>query len=109
MDTTRDALKLIANNLDKKVLLMSVAEEATELAQAAIKLSRFYDGTNPTGNDILDLIYDLREEYTDLVIAIQAYNNTTKIDNSIELDIDIYHDKIARWASRLIQSEKEKA
>jgi hypothetical protein len=37
-------------------LLAGVAEEAAELAQAALKLRRAYDGTNPTPKPINEAI-----------------------------------------------------
>lgn len=52
--------------LGEPELLAQLAEEAAELAQAALKLRRALDGTNPTPISINRCREALAEEYTDV-------------------------------------------
>lgn len=71
--------KCVLDYLPREKILAQLAEEASELAQAALKLRRALDGTNPTP---------------------YFYNARTKIE-SIELK------KLDRWLSRLKEAENE--
>lgn len=48
--------KKISDILPKTEILAQLAEEASELAQAALKLRRALDGTNPTPKSVADYI-----------------------------------------------------
>lgn len=77
-------------------ILEQLAEEASELAQSALKLARIYRDENPTPVKSNDAIKSLQEEYTDVLLAANAAG--------IVENTDIYHYKIARWAHRIRQS-----
>ena len=80
-------------------LLAGLAEECAELAQAALKLRRAYDGTNPTPVS-RDLCYErLLEEIADVELYLDqiAYNKT-----SVE---KIKAQKLERWKKRLVKQE----
>ena len=49
-----------------------MAEEASELAQAALKLRRALDGTNPTPKSVAECRNAFEEEYADVVNCIIA-------------------------------------
>ena len=49
-----------------------MAEEASELAQAALKLRRALDGTNPTPKSVAECQKAFEEEYADVVNCIIA-------------------------------------
>lgn len=59
--------KLMVSTIGEPAMLEQLAEEAAELAKAALKLARIERGENPTpitrGNAAMNLI----EEYTDVV------------------------------------------
>ena len=76
-------------------LLAGLAEEAAELAQAALKLRRCYDGTNPTPADP-DRQYEcLLEEIGDVELYIdQLYINRNVIE-------EYKAAKLERWKKRL--------
>lgn len=81
-------------------LLAGVAEEAAELAQAALKLRRVLDGTNPTPKSYVDALRDFEEEIADVQLYLDriAYNKT-----HVE---EVKKIKTERWATRLSNNNK---
>lgn len=81
-------------------LLAGVAEEAAELAQAALKLRRVIDGTNPTPKPKDEAIDDFEEEIADLLLYLDriAYNRKHVAE--------IKKIKAERWEQRLTQKNK---
>lgn len=79
--------------------LCALAEEATELAQAALKLRRVYDGTSPTPVHEEDAIDNVREEIADVWLIIKSLG----LDE--EPFVTIYREKmnnkLERWVKRL--------
>ena len=102
-NTTRDAREHITGKLPKEELLAQLAEEATELAHAALKLRRVLDGTNPTPVDHITAKSALIEEIADVTLLLQL----------LELGMDDYgpdikatmNYKLRRWAERLEAKE----
>lgn len=76
-------------------LLAGLAEEAAELAQAALKLRRCYDGTNPTLADPDRQYENLLEEIGDVGIYIDQLG----VNKQVIRDYKEY--KIERWKQRL--------
>ena len=76
-------------------LLAGLAEEATELAQAALKLRRVFDGTNPTPVTEVEATDRLYEEIADTALYLDMldYNHQT-----IE---QLKEEKLRRWEKRL--------
>ena len=66
-------LEFRASRLSEEELLCQIAEEASELAQAALKRRRAITQHNPTPTPPESALYDLYEEYGDLLNAINAY------------------------------------
>jgi NTP pyrophosphatase (non-canonical NTP hydrolase) len=81
-------------------LLAGVAEEAAELAQAALKLRRIYDGTNPTPKPIEEAIDAFEEEIADLQIYLD------RITYSRKHVADVKKIKEERWKTRLSNNNK---
>ena len=83
----------IRDYLPDAEILAQLAEEASELSQAALKLRRVIDGTNPTPKTREDALASLIEEYSDVVNCCR------------ELDIMqseiIVAEKKERWICRL--------
>ena len=100
-------LEYIAENLSDEDILCQIAEEAAELAQAALKLRRAITGTNPTPVSYEDAIYNLIEEYGDVVVAFMAYAKKSEIDTEVyELSNENIESKFYRWAQRIKEGKK---
>lgn len=74
-------------------VLEQLAEEAAELAQAALKLARIRRGENPTPVTFEEAIANLEEEYTDVVHVAMVYGLSPDFGMLIEKD--------DRWLNRL--------
>lgn len=74
-------------------VLAQLAEEAAELAQAALKLRRALDGKNPTPNTEEERRSALIEEYTDVIHCALVLD--------LEMDLDQIRKKTERWMKRL--------
>lgn len=80
-----------------------MAEEATELAHAALKLRRAYDGSNPTPKTKGEAIDNLLEEIGDVFLCLEVLGFT--VDPEVyRKDMDA---KLERWVRRLKESEKQ--
>lgn len=96
-------IEFIEAKLGRAELLAQLAEEATELAHAALKLRRAYDGTNPTPKTAEEALDGLKEEIADvelLLVLLDLYgysqgNECTKIMGK----------KLNRWVERLKAEE----
>ena len=99
-------LEYIAANLSDEDILCQIAEEAAELSKAALKLRRVLTGTNPTPVSYEDAIYNLIEEYGDVVGAFMAYAKKSEIDTEVyELSNENIESKFYRWAKRIKESK----
>ena len=86
-------IESISSRYETKTLLDQLAEEATELAHAALKASRIMRGENPTPVNIREAERKLVEEWTDLCLVADVMG--------LNLDEDIYDGKLNRWEHRL--------
>ena len=94
-----DDIDYIANNISELVVLMALAEEASELSKAAMKLARakgLLD--NPTPISVEQAEADLIEEYNDLLNCIDVLCEMSSL--AIE-DMDLRMRKCRRWAERI--------
>lgn len=88
-------MSVITDKIPVTELLAGLAEEATELAQAALKLRRCYDGTNPTPADP-DIQYEcFLEEIGD----VELYLDQLSINRQVIADYKAA--KLERWQKRL--------
>lgn len=83
----------ILNHLSTAALLEQLAEEASELSQAALKLARVYRGENPTPVSELQANAHLREEFTDVFLVADILG--------LPVDWDQICYKTRRWKERL--------
>ena len=83
----------ISGSLSRAALLEQMAEEAAELAQAALKTARILRKENPTPVTLEQSEDNLREEFTDLILCA----NVLKLFH----DPDILLRKYERWISRI--------
>lgn len=98
-------LQYIREELGVSELLAQLAEEAGELAHAALKLRRVYDGKNPTPVSVEDALDNLLEEIGDIDNCLEALEL-----NNPKYALRIYQSKtskIKRWAQRLKSKEKK--
>jgi hypothetical protein len=86
-------IETISSKYETKTLLDQLAEEATELAHAALKASRIMRGENPTPVTPHEAESMVIEEWTDLCLVADVIG--------LNLDEDIYDAKLKRWQSRL--------
>ena len=100
-----DDIDYIANNISELAVLMALAEEASELSKAAMKLARakgLLD--NPTPISVEQAEADLIEEHNDLLNCIDVLGEISSL--AIE-DMDLRMQKCHRWAER-IKRQKNK-
>lgn len=95
--------KKISDILPKTEILAQLAEEASELAQAALKLRRALDGTNPTPKSVEECKKAFEEEYADVVNCIIALD----LDDAVfDWMRKMQYEKEVRWLSRLEAKER---
>ena len=90
-------IDFIRSRVPETELLAQLAEEATELAHAALKLRRAIDGKNPTPVRLSEAWSGLLEEVADVQLCLQVVGvdvTPTAYQRAIEA-------KLERWANRL--------
>ena len=101
--------KKVSDILPETEILAQLAEEASELAQAALKLRRAMDGTNPTPKDVEECEMNLLEELADIKVAFTVYLADSKpcIKSRVSEEINKTAEiKLDRWLSRLEAKEQ---
>lgn len=84
---------MIIDEIGKAAALEQLAEECTELAQAALKYSRKLRGNNPTPKTIEELEADLTEEFTDVTVCAMCLK--------LCADYEVMFSKMKRWQERI--------
>lgn len=88
-------------------------EEASELAQAALKLRRALDGTNPTPKSVDECLENIQEEMADVFVCLTMFGKSAERDEILiynrymEKVVKIEDEKEARWLSRLEAKENK--
>lgn len=101
IDDWRPELNRIADKLGRAELLAQLAEEASELSQAALKLRRVLDGRNPTPVTEESAVLHLQEELTDVLLcAVTVGVGKTEVERFIRA-------KSARWSARVEGDEND--
>lgn len=90
-------LNYIDEHMTKASLYEMFAEEATELAQASLKMARILRGENPTPVDPIDAYMSIDEEWNDLYLVMRVLSLTTNY-------VSMKH-KADRWIERLKEKE----
>ena len=104
--------KKVSDILSKTEILAQLAEEASELAQAALKLRRALDGTNPTPKSVEGCLENIQEEMADVFVCLTIFCKSAERDGILiynrymEKVIKIEDEKEARWLSRLEAKEQ---
>lgn len=90
-------IEYIREQLSQEELLCQLAEEASELAHAALKLRRCIDGRNPTPVTETEAVKNLLEEVGDVLLCLKTLGFPTDFD---DYSGDI-NSKLKRWVERL--------
>ena len=98
MEMTEKYIDFITSRLSQGELLAQLAEECTELAKAALKLRRVYDGENPTPVSERQALDNLAEEIIDVHVCLSVMG-LAKVDSEGDKR---YEEKMKRWCSRLL-------
>ena len=94
-----ELLQWVIDCMPLNELLCQLAEEASELAQAALKLRRVYDRTNPTPVPKEDALKHLYEEIADVWLTLKVLGLDT--EPFIADYQERMMEKVCRWARRL--------
>ena len=95
--------KQIIDYLPQTELLAMLAEEAAELSQAALKLRRVLDGTNPTPVSYDEAKRSLVEEAADTMLCMRvlpALSDMREVDS-------VAAKKYVRWIQRLEERARD--
>lgn len=93
-------VETVCKYLGTPELLCQLAEEAAELAQAALKLRRVIDGTNWTPKTLVECQNALAEEIADVQGVLQALDfSAPLVDYGVVREFQTA--KMSRWAKRL--------
>lgn len=95
----------VIRSLGEPALLEQLAEECSELAQAALKLARLERGENPTPKAKIDCEAALMEEIADVHLCLGVISSHFGCYNKLD-DIEI--SKRERWAQRIREARGEK-
>ena len=85
-------------------LLVNLAEEAIELAHAALKLRRCGSKLNPTPIMPVEAEANLIEELADVRLCAEVLDRGSRVINQID---SIAASKLGRWAKRLEEVQNE--
>lgn len=95
-DEYGQAMEYVKRYVPRRARLEQVAEEATELAQAALKLIRAEGTDNPTPTSRTEAKKHFWEEVADINNAISAIGW-----KSPEIQMEMEEMKMIRWAERI--------
>lgn len=96
----------IRAHLDQPELLAQLAEEAAELAKAALKLRRVYTGENPTPVTGKEAFDNLLEEMADVYVCLLVLDfdrgpHRIRVQRIMNTKLERWADRLERWADRL--------
>ena len=92
--------KTIVERIGEPAFLEQLAEECSELAQAALKTARKYRGENPTPKTIDECYDSLQEEIADVMLCVDEWFYYRETDFYMGVAA-IRREKYERWERRL--------
>ena len=101
-----NAFDYIREKVPQAELLAQLAEEASELTHAALKLRRACDGTNPTPVSPDEALANLREEVADVMLLLEVLQ--LGMDAHLPEYYKTRNAKLDRWVLRLAGAEPER-
>jgi NTP pyrophosphatase (non-canonical NTP hydrolase) len=96
-------VEIVLTELSMDELLAQLAEECCELAHAALKLRRVYNGKNPTPVTKEEADAKVIEEFADVLLCVNMTGFDT-VENFAKMG-EITDNKLKRWAKRLTEKE----
>lgn len=93
----------IKQQLSDEELLCQLAEECSELAQAALKMRRVMNGANPTPVTTDEATHAIAEEIADILLVLRVIGYPYEA-RDVEL---IQNHKLSRWVQRLDEKRKD--
>lgn len=93
-------ISVIRSHLSEEELLCQLAEECSELTQAALKMRRATTGVNPTPVTVDEATRSINEEIADILLVLRVLGYPYEAQD-VEL---IQNRKLSRWVQRLIFS-----
>ena len=96
-DDIEDKKEFVSNEINRSALYEHLAEEASELAQAALKVARIQRGENPCGTEIEEALDNMVEEFTDVMLVSDIIG--------YEKNETIYAYKLNRWVDRILAKQ----
>lgn len=90
----------VMDQIGEPAFLLQLAEECSELAQAALKLVRKMGGENPTPKTFEQYRSSLQEEMADVLLCIDQYLDEQESDFTVWV-YEIKKQKLERWKQRL--------
>lgn len=90
----------ILEKLGRAAVLEQLAEEAAEVAQAALKMARIIRGENPTPKTHMEARADLEEELADFRVCVEVLDRSDLIFD-MEIIKKLSEVKTKRWLDRL--------
>lgn len=93
-------------SIGEPALLEQLAEECSELAQAALKLARLERGENPTPKKQKECVKSLTEELADVELCIEVIEAKHVFDPLIVRAF--FEGKRERWAQRIRGAQNKK-
>ena len=98
-DIQHEATSFVRARLDDEEIYAQLAEEAAELAHAALKVRRILHGANPTPVDPDDACESVVEEANDVIVVLDTLR--------IARDESRIAQKLIRWKERIKDGDKE--
>lgn len=84
---------MVVEKIGEAAALEQLAEESAELAQAALKYARKLRGENPTPKETNELVHNVVEEYTDVVVCAMCLK--------LNPNFEIMFSRLKRWQERI--------
>lgn len=97
--------KTIVERIGVPAFLEQLAEECSELAQAALKTARKYRGENPTPKTAEECYDSLQEEMADVMLCMDEWFDYRETDFYMAVTA-IKQEKKERWERRLEEVDK---
>lgn len=98
----QDAINELRRMLPTEDILCQLAEECSELAQAALKLRRTMSVTNPARKTRAEAFDALIEETADVLVCLRTLRETA--DNGYCIDV-LITEKVERWRNHLKEAQ----
>ena len=100
MQNKEEIFDAIAGKYGKEYMLRQLAEECSELSQAALKYIRAARKETPMRID--EAIEHLTEEIADVLLMIDAVSATVLSERDVDDVQEIKEQKLDRWKTRMV-------